>query len=168
VKLIHTQARTATFKRDGAVCQTNAGRFSIKRGITVLRGKFVPAFLLGISAGIAFAGHAMAQATSPTGGLGAQVNTMSSEGLNSGSQLFGVVCYLLAAICFGAGVWALWQSRQPQNRESGHLMRGVAGLVLCGLFATAGVWINKASVSASGGSATINTTPQMVQFGTGG
>jgi hypothetical protein len=110
----------------------------------------------------------MAQATSPTGGLGAQVNTMSSEALNAGSLLFGSACYLAAALCFGFGVWALWQSRQPQNRETGFVGRGIAGLVLCGLFATAGVWINKASVSASGGSATINTTPTMVQFGTGG
>jgi hypothetical protein len=121
-----------------------------------------------MAAGLAFAGHAMAQATSPTGGLGAQLNAMSSEATNSGSLAFAMACYIGATLCFGFGVWALWQSRQPQNRESGHIARGIAGLVLCGLFATAGVWINKASVSASGGNATINTTPQMVQFGTGG
>ena len=78
-----------------------------------------------------------------------------------------MACYLAAAVCFGLGVWALWQSRQPQNRESGNIGKGIAGLVLCGLFATAGVWINKAAVSASGGSASINDTPGMVQFGTG-
>jgi hypothetical protein len=39
--------------------------------------------------------------------------------------------------------------------------------VLCGLLATAGVWINKAAVTASGGNATINDSPQMVQFGNG-
>jgi hypothetical protein len=44
----------------------------------------------------------------------------------------------------------------------------VAGLVLCGLFATGGVWINKAAVTASGGNATVNDTPNMVQFGSGG
>ena len=43
------------------------------------------------------------------------------------------------ALCFGFGVWARWQSRQPQNRETGFVGRGIAGLVLCGLFATAGV-----------------------------
>jgi hypothetical protein len=43
----------------------------------------------------------------------------------------------------------------------------MAGLVLCGLFASAGVWINKASITASGGAATINDNPAMVQFGTG-
>ncbi len=117
---------------------------------------------------LGFAGYAMAQATSPTGGLGAQVNTMTSEGLNAGSLAFEAACYLAAAGCFLFGVWALWQSRQPQNRETGYVGRGFAGLVLCGLFATAGVWINKASISASGGAATINTTPQMVQFGAGG
>jgi len=91
-----------------------------------------------------------------------------AEAINSGGTAFGMACYLAAAACFGLGVWALWQSRQPQNRETGYVGRGLAGLVLCGLFATAGVWINKASITASGGNATINTTPQMVQFGTGG
>jgi len=62
----------------------------------------------------------------------------------------------------------MWQSRQPQNRETGYVGRGIAGLALCGLFATGGVWINKAAISATGANATINTTPQMVQFGTGG
>ena len=167
MKLIHTEARGATHKRRNAL-QTQAGRSFLERGVAVLRGRVLPVFTLAMAAGLAFAGTAMAQATSPTGGLGAQLNTMSSEATNSGSLLFAMACYLGAALCFGFGVWALWQSRQPQNRESGHIARGIAGLVLCGLFATAGVWINKASVSASGGNATVNTTPQMVQFGTGG
>ena len=143
-------------------------RSAFRRRFVSLRSMVVPMFATTLSGGFAFVGHAFAQATSPTGGLGAQINTMSSEAINSGSEAFGMGCYLAAAICFGLGVWALWQSRQPQNRESGHVGRGLAGLVLCGLFATAGVWINKASVTASGGNATINTTPQMVQFGTGG
>ena len=167
MKLIHTQTRDATFKR-GIARQTQAGRISFKRAFGELRGRVLPVFTLAMAGGLLFAGHAMAQATSPTGGLGAQLNTMSSEATNSGSLFFAMICYLGAAVCFGLGVWALWQSRQPQNRESGHIARGIAGLVLCGLFATAGVWINKASVSASGGNATVNTTPQMVQFGTGG
>jgi hypothetical protein len=129
--------------------------------------------LLGVTAvvlasGFGYSGHAFAQAASPTGGLGAQANLISSEALNAGSTAFGMACYLAAAACFLFGVWALWQSRQPQNRDTGYITRGLAGLVLCGLFATAGVWINKASISASGGAATINTTPAMVQFGAGG
>lgn len=167
MKLIHTKARDATFKR-GRALQTQAGRISLRRAAGALWRRVLPVFTLAMAAGLAFAGHAMAQATSPTGGLGAQLNTMSSEATNSGSLAFAMACYIGATLCFGFGVWALWQSRQPQNRESGHIARGIAGLVLCGLFATAGVWINKASVSASGGNATINTTPQMVQFGTGG
>jgi hypothetical protein len=143
-------------------------RSFLRRRFVSLRRMVVPVFTTALSVGFAFAGHAFAQATSPTGGLGAQINTMSSEAINSGGEFFGMGCYLAAAICFSLGVWALWQSRQPQNRESGHVGRGLAGLVLCGLFATAGVWINKASVTASGGNATVNTTPQMVQFGTGG
>lgn len=167
MKLTLNRAREATFKRGTALRLPN-GRSPLKRGFAVLRGRILPVFTLAMAVGLIFAGHAMAQATSPTGGLGAQLNTMSSEATNSGSLFFAMICYLGAAVCFGLGVWALWQSRQPQNRESGHIARGIAGLVLCGLFATAGVWINKASVSASGGNATVNTTPQMVQFGTGG
>ena len=93
---------------------------------------------------------------------------MSSEAINSGSTGFGMACYVAATVCFFFGVWAAWQSRQPQNRESGHVGRAVAGLALCGLFATGGVWINKAAISASGSAATINNTPGMVTFGTGG
>jgi hypothetical protein len=167
VKLIHTKAREATFKRGDAVLIPNQASFSFKRGAAELGRKVMPAVFLAFGGALAFAGHAMAQATSPTGGLGAQLNTMSSEATNSGSEAFGMACYLAAAVCFGFGVWALWQSRQPQNRESGHIGRGIAGLVLCGLFATAGVWIGKASITASGGAATVNTTPQMVQFGGG-
>ena len=167
MKLIHSEAREARHKRRDAL-QIDAERSFLRRGVAVLGKRVLSAFTLGMAVGLAFAGHAMAQATAPTGGLGAQLNTMSSEATNSGSLFFAMACYLGAAICFGFGVWALWQSRQPQNRESGHIARGLAGLVLCGLFATAGVWINKAAVSASGGNATVNTTPQMVQFGTGG
>ncbi len=164
MKIQHIMKRSALFKRRSAG-QEDA--VVIRRPKTFLE-KTMLAVPFGAAALLATAGHALAQATSPTGGLGAQVNTMSSEALNAGSLLFGSACYLAAALCFGFGVWALWQSRQPQNRETGFVGRGIAGLVLCGLFATAGVWINKASVSASGGSATINTTPTMVQFGAGG
>ena len=131
----------------------------------------VPLGLLGVMAridGVFAQSTGAAGATAPAGGLGAQINTMSGEAVNAGGTGFSAVCYLAAAICFGLGVWALWQSRQPQNRETGYVGRGVAGLVLCGLFATAGVWIGKAAVSASGGQATITGTPSMVTFGSGG
>jgi len=126
--------------------------------------------LAAIAFGVAFAGQALAQtgASSPTGGLGAQLNTISGEAINAGGTAFGMGCYLAAASCFGLGVWSLWQSRQPQHREAGHIGRGITGLVLAGLFATSGVYVNKAAVTASGGNATITTTPQMVQFANGG
>lgn len=146
----------------------NARGARFKRRFAGVWAKIFPVFAFGLAGAFALVGHALAQATSPTGGLGAQLNTMSSEAINSGGTAFGMGCYLAAAICFGFGVWALWQSRQPQNRETGYVGRGLAGLILCGLFATAGVWINKASVTASGGNATVSTTPGMVQFGTGG
>jgi hypothetical protein len=142
-------------------------RAARKRRLAAIRAKAVAAAVLSLGLPLACAGQVFAQATSPTGGLGAQLNTMSSEAINSGGTAFGMACYLAAALCFGFGTWALWQSRQPQNRETGFVGRGLAGLVLCGLFATAGVWINKASITASGAAASVNNTPAMVTFGTG-
>jgi hypothetical protein len=136
--------------------------------LTVQRGRAVAASAVGLSGILGFAGQAFAQAASPAGGIGAQMNLMSSEATNAGSLAFGMGCYIAAAVCFFFGVWAAWQSRQPQNRETGYVGRALAGLVLCGLFASAGVWINKASITASGGAATVNDTPAMVQFGAGG
>ncbi len=134
------------------------------------QGKILPALAGGISLTFAAIGPGFAQAaaTAPTGGIGAQLNTMSSEGISASGNLFTLGCYAAAALCFSMGVWKLWQSRQPQNREQGHVMAGVAGLVLCGLFASAGVWVNKAAVTGSGGNATVNDTPGLVQFGAGG
>lgn len=127
------------------------------------------AFAIGFgTALLAHAGDALAQATAPTGGLGAQVNAISSETIAAGGEAGGMAMYIAALICFIGGVWALWQSRMPQNRENGRVAMGVAGLVLCGLFATGGVWINKAAVTASGGAATINNTPASVSFSAGG
>ena len=132
------------------------------------RGKILPALAGGMSLTFAAIGHAFAQAAAPANSIGAQLNTMSSEGISASGNIFTMACYAAAALCFSMGVWKLWQSRQPQNREQGHVMAGVAGLVLCGLFASAGVWVNKAAVTGSGGNATITNTPGMVQFGAGG
>ncbi len=137
------------------------------RRLAVNRGKLLAAVAGGLALGFGYAGQALAQATSPAGGLGAQVNTMSSESINAGGNAFTMACYLAAAVCFFFGVWAAWQSRQPQNRETGYVGRALAGLALCGLFATAGVWVNKAAISASGANATITGTPGMVTFGAG-
>ena len=100
------------------------------------------------------------------GGIGEQFNKMSGEGMNTGGTLFGAGCYLAAALCFAAGVWALWASRQPQNRESGYVARGVAGLVLCGLFVTGGSWINRGALTAGGAAGKIidGSTSSMVTF----
>ena len=135
---------------------------------TVGRGRTIAISAVGLSGVLGFAGRAMAQAASPAGGIGAQMNLMSGEAVNSGGTAFSMGCYVAAAVCFFFGVWAAWQSRQPQNRETGYVGRALAGLVLCGLFASAGVWINKASITASGGAATVTDNPQMVQFGAGG
>lgn len=103
-----------------------------------------------------------------SGGIGEQVNKITAEGMNAGGTLAGGAMYLLALIVFVAGVWALWKSRQPQNRESGYVGMGLAGLLLCGLLVTGGTWINKAARTASGTDATANSTAKVVQFGAGG
>ena len=107
---------------------------------------------------------AFAQAASNTGTLGSQLNTISSEAIDSGGTALGMVCYIAAMLCFVGGVWALWQSRQPQNRESGRVAMGAAGLVLCGLFVMMPQWVNKAAHTAAGADATINNNPAQVKF----
>lgn len=134
---------------------------SIRRLRQTITGSLATASMLVLSAA------AFAQGTtptSPTGGIGEQLNLLSGEAINSGGTAGGMAMYGAALMTFIAGVWAIWKSRQPQNREGGHMAMGVAGLVLCGLFATGGTWINKAAHSASGGAATANGTAQVVQF----
>ena len=138
------------------------------RNLTARRGRALAVSAVGLSGVLGFAGQALAQAASPPGGIGAQMNLMSGEAVSAGGTAFSMGCYIAAAVCFFFGVWAAWQSRQPQNRETGYVGRALAGLVLCGLFASSGVWINKASVSTTGGAATVTDNPQMVQFGAGG
>ena len=153
---------TKKSKLQGALSRT---RHFATAGKAVVAGIATAVSLVAITAGRAFAAGGSA---APAGGLGAQVNTMSSEAINAGGNVGQMLMYSAALVCFVGGVWALWQSRQPQNRENGRVAMGVAGLVLCGLFATGGVWINKAAVTGSGGAATVNDTPATVQFGTGG
>jgi len=115
-------------------------------------------------ASLALTGAAFAQAASPAGGLGAQLNLMSGEVIDSGGTAAGTAMYAAALLVFIGGVWALWKSRQPQSRETGYVGMGIAGLVLCGLFATGGTWINKAAISGSGAAATVTNAPKVVAF----
>ncbi len=119
----------------------------------------------GASLGLSMAAHAAAPAVT-TGGLGEQVTTMSGEAMATGGTVFGMGCYLAAALCFALGAWAFWASRQPQNRESGYMARGIAGFVLCGLFVAGASWINRSALSSGGAAGTnINgTTNGMVTF----
>lgn len=118
----------------------------------------------GLAGSVLAISGAFAQAASNTGTLGAQLNTMSSEVIDSGGTAMGMVCYIAAMLCFVGAVWSLWQSRQPQNRESGRVSMGFAGLALCGLFVMMPQWINKAAHSTGGADATINNTPAQVKF----
>jgi hypothetical protein len=122
---------------------------------------------LGIAASLTVASHAFAQATPSTNGIGAQIQQMAQEGSTTGGYVGSMAMYAGALICMLGGAWALWQSRQPQNRESGRVGMGLAGLVLAGLFATGGVWINKAANTASGGNAGVSSTASAVTFGNG-
>lgn len=122
------------------------------------------------AASLALAGHALAQGaagTPSTAGIGAQIANMAQEGSNAAGNTGSMAMYAAALICLIGGAWALWQSRQPQNRESGRVAMGAAGLVLCGLFAAGGVWINKAANTTSGGNATVTSTAGLVTFGSG-
>ncbi len=117
---------------------------------------------------IMIAGHAMAQTATPsTGGIGSQIQNMAQEGSTTAGFAGSTAMYGAALICMIGGAWFLWQSRQPQNRESGRVAAGLAGLVLAGLFATGGSWINKAANTTSGAGATISSTSGVVAFGTG-
>ena len=113
---------------------------------------------------LALSGAALAQAASPAGGIGEQLNKLSGEAIDSGGTAAGMAMYAAALIVFVGAGWALWKSRQPQNRESGYVGMGIAGLVLCGLFATGGTWINKAAMSTGGVAATVTNQPKVVAF----
>jgi hypothetical protein len=142
-------------------------RLHATRARTLLSSAKTPIAGLLISAVVA--GHAFAQAATPsTAGIGAQVQQMAQEGSTTGGFLGSMAMYGAALICMIGGAWALWQSRQPQNRESGRVAMGMAGLVLAGLFATGGTWINKAANTASGANSTITSTAGTVTFGAGG
>ena len=104
-------------------------------------------------------GGAFAQST-----IGAQLGTMAQEASTAGGTLASTLMYCAALVCFIAGVWSLWQSRQPQNREGGRVAMGLAGLVLCGLFVTGGSWINKAAQTTTGSAASITSQAGVVNF----
>jgi hypothetical protein len=105
---------------------------------------------------------AFAQAAGGT--IGAQVQTMAQEFSTAGGFAASTAMYVGALICFVAGAWFLWQSRQPENREAGKVAAGVAGLVLTGLLVTGGAWINKAAETATGTAASITSTAGAVTF----
>ncbi len=110
------------------------------------------------------ASMAVAQTTSPAGGIGEQLNLMSGEAISAGGTGANMAMYGAALITFILGVWSIWKSRQPQNREGGHLAMGVAGLVLCGLFASGPTWIGKAAMSTGGTAATVSNAATVVKF----
>jgi hypothetical protein len=114
----------------------------------------------GLVASAVLPGNAFAQQST----IGAQLGTMAQEASTAGGTLASTAMYVAALVCFIGGVWSLWQSRQPQNRESGRVAMGLAGLVLCGLFVTGGSWINKAAQTATGTAASITSTAGVVSF----
>ena len=126
----------------------------------VQSGTITKTGLVAASLGLALvvAGPAGAQS------IGQQIQATAQEFSTAGGFAASMAMYVGALICFLGGAWALWKSRQPENRESGNVGMGVAGLVLAGLFVTGGVWINKAAQTASGGAATITSQAGVVNF----
>lgn len=124
------------------------------------RGRALLAGAAGLVGSAMLSGAAMAA----DGTIGAQIGTMAQEASTAGGFVASTAMYVAALICFVGGVWSLWQSRQPQNREGGKVAMGMAGLVLCGLFVTGGGWINKAAQSTTGSTASISSTAGTVSF----
>ena len=98
------------------------------------------------------------------GTIGAQVQTMAQEFSTAGGFAASTAMYIGGLIFFIFGVWYLWRSRQPENREAGHVAAGMAGLVLCGLLVTGGAWISKAAQTTTGAAASISSTAGAVTF----
>lgn len=117
---------------------------------------------MGLGLMAAMSDAAFAQAAGGT--IGSQVQTMAQEMSTSGGFAASTAMYVGALITFVYGAWALWQSRQPENREGGKVAQGLSGLVLCGLLVTGGAWINKAAQTATGGAASITSTAGTVSF----
>jgi hypothetical protein len=126
--------------------------------------KYIAASLAAVTLAAITTSPAFAQ-TASTSGIGAQIQSMAQEGATTSGFVGSFAMYAGALICFLGGGWALWQSRQPQNRENGRMAMGFAGLVLCGLFAAGGAWINKASNTTSGANASVTSTAGVVTFG---
>jgi len=121
------------------------------------------ASLASAGAALALSAHgALAQQASNT--IGGQVQTMAQEFSTTGGFVGSTAMYVASLICFVFGAWAFWQSRQAENRDSGMIAKGVAGLVLCGLFVTGGAWINKAAQTSTGTNASISSTAGVVSF----
>ena len=124
------------------------------------RGRALVAAASGLLGSAVLSGSALAA----DGTIGAQLGTMAQEASTAGGFLASTAMYVAALICFIGGVWSLWQSRQPQNREGGRVTMGLAGLVLCGLFVTGGGWINKAAQTTTGSTASITSNAGVVAF----
>lgn len=73
-------------------------------------------------------------------GTGHHSFAMATKVVDDSVTVFGFLSFLLAALSFASGVLVIWLSRQPQNREDGYLVRGVAFLVLGGMLVLSGVW----------------------------
>ena len=129
------------------------------------KAKAVAASLVGAGVALTLTAHgAFAQAAAGNTTIGAQVQTMAQEMSTTGGFLGSTAMYTLSLVCFIFGTWAFWQSRQPENRDSGLIGKGLAGLVLCGLFVTGGAWINKAAQTSTGTDAAISSTAGVVSF----
>jgi len=134
------------------VLRKKAARSGIRLKKAVLR---VVLFVAGLGVSAAMAQNAT---------IGAQVQTTAQEFSTAGGFAASTAMYVAALVCFIAGTWFLWQSRQPENRESGKVAAGLTGLILTGLFVTGGAWINKAANTTTGGNATISNQAGVVTF----
>ena len=133
----------------------------VKKNAATVRS-LIPALAAGCLLSVTLgATAAYAQATQTIGG---QVQSMATEFSTAGGFAGSTAMYVAALITFVAGVWFLWQSRMPENRESGKVAAGITGLVLTGLFVAGGSWIQKASFTTSGAGARVSNTAGVITF----
>lgn len=107
------------------------------------------------------AGQAFAQTA---GGLGELVTNGSVELSDGGGALATSLAYVGAGLTAVAGLYAVYLSKKPQNRESGHAVFAGIALLAAGALASAPTLIGKSATSVSGAAPTITGDAAKMAF----
>jgi hypothetical protein len=149
-----TVATTLKLAVSGVKLVATSVQHTVAKVVTATKALFVGASVAGMLA----VSHAYAQT------IGQQLGLMAQEGSTAGGTIASTVMYVGALVIFTVGAWALWQSRDPASREPGKVGQGIAAMVLCGLMVSGGLWIGKASQTATGAAAVETSAAAVVGF----